>query len=355
MVVVREFPGRNDRFLEQLGEFCRSAGVELHVVPAGEPYAPHHIWLQDAVEFLTTAGATPEMAVALSANRDQAIDLVAHDRLLGPGVGTLRVGKYRKEFALGEGGCSWIDWYGNLEASPPTKAWPRGRVLYGVDPARGAQLNPEVVAFLAAQDEQSPLALDVGWLTIKHVDEMVTFLPSRGADGRPDGDFWVVVPDPIGGLALLEKLQAAGHGEAAMLGVYEPDVTVATLLDDQAWVAANRSLWSERIEPMTRVLLEGIGVGPERLKRLPVLFQPSGLPRTPNVVNCLVLPQPDGSAVVGMSDPDGPRVDGADAWQAEVRRLLADAAVEVSFLDDRQYHKWSGNVHCATNAVRVDR
>jgi protein-arginine deiminase len=354
-VVVREFPGRNDAFVAQLGDLCSSAGVDLHVVPAGPPYAPNHIWLQDAVEFLTTAGVQPAMAVALSANRDQAIDAVAQDRLLGPGLGALRVGSYRKKFALGEGGCSWIDWYGNLEASPPTKAWPLGRVLYGVDPNAGAQLNPEVVAFLAAQGEQPPLGLDVGWLTIKHVDEMVSFLPSRGEDGKPDGDFWVVVPDPVGGIALLEKLRAAGHGGATLLAVYEPDATVDSLLEDAAFVAANRALAAERIEPMTRVLLEGIGVGAERLKRLPVLFQASGLPRTPNVVNCLVLPQPDGRAKVGMSDPDGPKIDGADAWQAEVRRLLADAAVEVSFLDDRQYHKWSGNVHCATNAIRVDR
>ncbi|MGL4511650.1 MAG: protein-arginine deiminase family protein [Lacipirellulaceae bacterium] len=351
-VLVRAFPGRNDRFVEQLGELCSAADAKLHVVPAGEPYAPHHIWLQDAVEFCSTAGAAPPLCVALSANRDQAIDLVARDRLLGPGIGYLQVGAYREEFAKGEGGCSWIDWYGNLEASPPTKDYPTGRIFYGVDAERGAQLHPDVVAFFAAQGVQAPLGLDVGWLTIKHVDEMVTFLPSKGADGKPDGDYWVVVPDPTLGVELLERLREQGDGAAPMLGLFEPDETIESILSDDAFVATNRRMWSERIEPMTRVLLEGIGLPPSRLKRLPVLFQATGLPRTPNVVNCLVLPMADGTAKVGMAAPDGPRIDGADAWEAEVLRLLADAAVEVSFLDDRQYHKWSGNVHCATNAIR---
>lgn len=347
-VFVRELPGRNERFIEQLAICCRRVGVELHVVPAGEPYPENQVWLQDAVEFLERADGSG--TVALLGVRNQAVDDFAAHRLAG--VETLRVGEYREAFAngectAGEAADSWIDWFGNLEASPPTEAWPHGRVLYGVNPDTDGQLHPDVVAFFDEQGAQEPLALDVGWLTVRHVDELSSFLPAK------EGDFFVAVPDPTAALDVLEKTAARGHGGAAMLGPYEEGTTVASVLADTEFVAHNRRLWAERIEPMSRVLLEGIGAAPDRLRRLPVLFQPGGEARTPNVVNCLVLPgRDDAAGEVVMSDPCGPVVDGVDLLQADIRERIAGLHAELSFVDDRAYHKWSGNVHCATNAIR---
>ncbi|MEQ8847098.1 protein-arginine deiminase family protein [Botrimarina sp.] len=342
-VFVREFPGRNERLVEQLRELCDAVGAELHVVPAGEPYAYNHVWLQDATEFLERSDGSG--TVALAANRDRAIDAFAGDRL--EGVPVLRVGEHRPDYARGEGGVSWIDWYGNLEASPPTDAWPHGRVLYGFDPASGAQLHPEVVDFLTEQGLQAPLRVDVGWLQIKHVDEMVSFLPAKG------GGFYVAVPDPTAALDVLRGLAADGHGAAPLLGKYEAGATVAGVLADEPFVAENERLWAQRIEPAAKKLLSEIGVDADRLVRLPVLFHAGGAARTPNVVNALVLPGRDGApGVVAMSDPDGPVVGGHDALRAEVVRRLEGVDAAVRFVDDRQYHKWSGNVHCATNAIR---
>lgn len=342
-VFVREFPERNEKLIEQLKAICAQANVKLHVVPAGEPYAYNHIWMQDTVEFLERADGSG--TVALSANRNRPLDEFAKHRL--PGVESLRVGEYRKAFAEGEGGVSWIDWYGNLEASPPTDAWPNGRVLYGVDRERDAQLHPKVVGFLRQQGLQEPLPLDVGWLTIKHVDEMVSFLPAK------DGGFYVAIPNPLVAISLLKRLERNGHGDVPMLSHYEKDLSVASLLAEGEFVAANERLYLERIEPMATALLKEIGVGSDRLIGLPVLFQPSGLPRTPNVVNCLVLPcRGEVKGHVVMADPNGPKIDGIDAFQADVRKRLAGLQAEIHFVDDRQYHKWSGNVHCATNAIR---
>lgn len=345
-VFVREFPGRNDEFVEQLAAVCREAGAELHVVPAGEPYAYNHVWLQDCVEFLERADGSG--TIALCGNRNQPIDEFAKDRLTG--VQTLRVGQFRKEFAAGAGDDSWIDWYGNLEASPPTEAWPDGRVLYGVNPATGGRLHPEVVEFLAKQGRQEPLAIDVGWLTIRHVDEMSSFLPARG------GGFYVAVPNPLTAISLLKRLEREGHGATPMLAPFEEGATVAALLADDAFVTHNERLWLERIEPAAKTLLDGIGVPEERVIGLPVLFKDGGEARTPNVVNCLVLPGRGGApGHVAMSDPHGPVVGGEDQFQAEVRRRLADVDATIHFVDDRIYHKWSGNVHCATNAIRPIR
>ncbi len=348
IVFVRELPGRNGRFIERLGECCRGVGAELHVVPAGEPYPENQVWLQDAVEFLERADGSG--TVALLGVRHQAVDDFAKDRLTA--IDTLRIGAYREAFASGASttskpGDAWIDWFGNLEASPPTEKWPHGRVLYGVNPETGGQLHPDVVAFLAEQGLQEPLALDVSWLTVRHVDEMSAFLPAQ------DGGFFVAVPDPTAALSILEGAAGAGNGDAEMLRPYEEGTTVQSILADGDFVAFNRRLWEERIEPMSRVLLEGIGATPDRLRRLPVLFLPSGEARTPNVVNCLVLPGDDGAAgVVAMSDPCGPEIGGVDLFKADIEQRLEGLNARLAYLDDEPYHRWSGNVHCATNAIR---
>ncbi len=348
VVFVRELPGRNERFIEQLAACCREVGAEMHVVPAGEPYPENQVWLQDAVEFLERADGSG--TVALLGVRNQAVDDFAKDRLTG--IETLRIGAYREAFASGASttstpGDAWIDWFGNLEASPPTAAWPNGRVLYGVNPETGGQLHPEVVAFFTEQGAQAPLALDVGWLTVRHVDEMSSFLPAK------DDGFFVAVPDPTAAIELLESAAAQGHGDATMLAPYENGTTVQSILDDAEFVAFNHRLWTERIEPMSRVLLEGIGAEADQLRRLPVLFQPSGEARTPNVVNCLVLPGTAGEpGVVAMSEPCGPVIDGVDLFKADIEQRLTGLAARIAFLDDQPYHRWSGNVHCATNAIR---
>ena len=79
-------------------------------------------------------------------------------------------------------GTRWIDWYGNLEVSPPVKArngreFPFGRILTGVQ--KGLGMHPDVLAFLEAQRLQSPpLIVDTSWLAIGHVDEVVSFVPA---------------------------------------------------------------------------------------------------------------------------------------------------------------------------------
>ena len=101
------------------------------------------------------------------------------------------------------GGDSWADWYGNLEVSVPLPAHPSGRVIHGKNLLTGATFHPDVVAFLAAQGDQDPVWIDTSWLLIKHVDEIVAFLP--GADGRGA----ILVPDPEEGLRLAEPAAAA--------------------------------------------------------------------------------------------------------------------------------------------------
>ena len=142
-VFVRAYPGRNDAMVEDLERIVTRAGAQLHVVPGEAPYPAHHIWLQDAVEFgHAWTGQSDTPPFALPSNRGRDVDRFAETRLKEAGIDVLSVGQYRPAFAAGDGGDTWIDWYGNLEASPPSPGYPFGRIIYGVNPDTGAPTQP---------------------------------------------------------------------------------------------------------------------------------------------------------------------------------------------------------------------
>ncbi len=92
--------------------------------------------------------------------------------------------------------------------------YPVGRIVTSapvVSIPRWAHQSSEVYFWLTAQAAQTPLIeLDVSWLAVGHVDELVHFVPS---DKTALG-FTVVVPDPK---AALDELKGAPRG--ALLGL----------------------------------------------------------------------------------------------------------------------------------------
>jgi len=185
--------------------------------------------------------------------------------------------------------------------------------------------------------------LDTGWLLIKHVDEMIAFLPSKNP-GRP---FCVMVVSPEAMIGLLREWKAKGYGSASVLRRFQPDTTVASLLSNEKLLQHNIHLQHEKIDPNIALIKNELNLSEEEIIRIPALFSEHGSSIFPNMVNSAVL-----NDYLFIADPDGPLIDCVDLLQEEVKRLLSDVPVHLIFLDDTPYHKWSGNVHCATNIRR---
>lgn len=344
---VREFPGQNEAFLQSLEELVPKAGAELVVVPGGEPYLPSHIWLQDAMEIGYSEMPGQKMNVVLKANRNRSLDRYAQDKLLGPDFGWIQVGTYREGYGGGRGGNGWLDWYGNLEVTPPLPGYPLGRIYYGYNPEgpKEASLNPEIVGMLEAQGVQTPaVRLDTGWLLIKHADEIVSFLPS----GDPEHPYKVLVVDTEAIIALLEKWMSDGYGELPMLDLYSKKMTVSALLKNKILMDHNKTLQINRIEPNIDLLKQELDLREEDFIRVPSFFDKYGAAFIPNMVNSTVL-----NGHIFIVAPNGPVIDGKDQLEEEMCRLLSGLPLTPHFLDARIYHRWGGEVHCATNVRRV--
>ena len=341
-IFVRAYPGRNDEFLQKLEPIVRAAGASLHVLETEGNYPAHQIWLQDLMEIGYAETPQSQQSIVMPSNRQREIDQFGPQQLVGPDWGAIQVGEYRPSYASGMGKHSWLDWFGNLEVSPPTPHAPLGRIFYGQAGEPPIQLNPDIVAFIRAQELQPPFALDVSWLMIQHVDEMVSFVP----DARQALGFSVLVPDPVLAINVLEKVVEQGQQDTLML-THSDSRSVAATLADQKLLDWNRQIAEKHIQPNVDRLIHELNLDPSQIIGLPVLFREDGSALTPNMVNGLIV-----NGHVIMADPDGPVLDGVDVMQQTVRDLLQGSGTQVHFIDDRLYHRWGGDVHCATNAQR---
>lgn len=339
-------------FVLGLGPLVEAAGARLEIFE--DPSIPgHDIWMQDAVEIGYAAAGDRVMRVALHGNRGRELDALVAKRMLGRDFGVVKKGGSRGREA------QWIDWYGNLEVSPPVavagREFKHGRIYAGTQGERA--MHPEVISFLEAQGAQGPaLWLDTSWLVIGHVDEIVSWVPAKS--GRP---FRMLVPSPRLAVEILERAERDAPGGILNRGTKragdrpgEFERPVAAVLADRKLMEAQRAVQG-KIDAVRRTLQEGLGVADEDIVEIPVLFHSDGRwfpgrysAETVNMVNGLLL----GNDYI-VPDPRGPLVDGKDVLLQAVKDRLEPLGCRVLPLDGfHPYHRGGGEIHCGTNATR---
>ncbi|MCK7479505.1 MAG: protein-arginine deiminase domain-containing protein [Candidatus Moduliflexus flocculans] len=271
----------------------------------------------------------------------------------GPGLRRHQEGDFRGRQA------EWIDWYGNLEVSPPVtsngREFENGRFYAGTQTERA--MHPEVIEFLEAQAAQGPvLWLDTSWLVIGHVDETVSWVPSKV--GTP---FRMMIPSPRLAVEILKKAEQDAPGGILNRGTKrngdkpgEFERPVAAALRDKGLMAAQEYVQG-KIDAVRRTLQAELGVADADIIEIPVLFNSDSrwfpgryFSETVNMVNGLLL----GNDYI-VPDPRGPLVDGKDVLLQAVMDRLEPIGCRVVPLDCFDpYHRGGGEIHCGTNAAR---
>jgi protein-arginine deiminase len=341
-----------EAFVRDLEPLVASAGAGLEIVE--DPSIPEHdIWIQDAVEIGTASDGARLMHVALHGNRGRELDAVFAKKALGRDFGVVRKGDFRGKSA------QWIDWYGNLEVSPPLtvngRPFDHGRFYAGTQGERS--MHPEVIKFLEAQGAQGPvLWLDTSWLVIGHVDETVSWVPSR--IGTP---YRMMIPSPRLAVEILRQAEKNAPGGILNRGTAregdkpgEFERPVAEALGDAGLMAVQERV-QRKIDAVRRTLQGELGVADADVIEIPVLFNSSDawypgryFAETVNMVNGLLV-----GDVYIVPDPRGPLVGGKDVFLEAVKDRLEPLGCRVVPLDCfYPYHRWGGEIHCGTNAAR---
>ncbi len=314
----------NSAMLGEVGGLLKNWGVAFPTPHQAKSWL--EMWMQDSLEIgYTEIPGGGRQHVVLNGIRGA--DSFG-PTLLGPDVGVMTVGGNRGM----KGHDAWVDWYGNLEVTHPTREYPFGRIYYGCNTESGATLHPEVVTFLQSQILQDPFWVDTSWLAIKHVDEIFNVLPAR------DGNGVLIIAQPeLAAQVLEQKLDAFN------VTIQEK---LARTVHGGTYVIKGKTVQY----PGLRALL---GVPADRIVGLPVLFAPvevdasSGRPGAHNLwsnpVNSVFL---NGNLLVGSAHMPAP-------VKAEITKRMKDLGVrEVGFVNDQVYQDRWGNVHCSSNTLK---
>ncbi|MBC8140151.1 MAG: hypothetical protein H7Y38_01780 [Armatimonadetes bacterium] len=306
---------------------------------------PHDIWMQDTVEIGVCAvpdgRGVKQIPVPLTGLRalHNGIKTAPFDDAVRQHFAA--AARYVPvQAAASRPNTRWIDWFGNMEVSPPVPGFPHGRVLTGYQ--KDLRFHPDFLAFLEAQGLQvPPLFIDVSWLTIGHVDEIINFVPARGGKG-----FRALLPSPALAKSLLETAAKNGHGNAPVFAGTKEATTVTRLLSEVAESGETRVI-EKSLSETRRQLRAELALGDADIVTLPVLFK-DGLPVIPNAVNSLVI----GRDAIAPA-PLGAKVGGTDIFEKAIRDALVPLGCRVHFVDIWEpYHTRSGEIHCGTNTVR---
>lgn len=342
-----------ERFVNDLGPLVEEAGARLSSFE-NAALPEHDIWFQDATEIGYATDGARVMRVALQGNRGRELDGLFAKAFLGRNSAVVHPGDFRGKSA------EWIDWYGNLEVSPPLavgdRSYPRGRIYAGRQGVRA--MHPEVIAFLEAQGAQGPvLWLDTSWLVIGHVDETVSWVPSKAGNA-----YRMLLPSPRLALEILRRAEKDAPGcllnrgtkrEDSVKGDFA-DAPVAVVLNDGDLLAAQQFA-QKKIDGVRRTLQSELGVADADIIEIPVLFGTSPGrfagrfdALTVNMVNSLLV----GETLI-VPDPHGPLVGGRDVLLQAVKDRLEPLGCKIAVIDDfYPYHRYGGEVHCGTNATR---
>ncbi|MGF1492486.1 MAG: protein-arginine deiminase family protein [Microcoleaceae cyanobacterium] len=296
-------------------------------------------WMQDTAEIgyvqFPGQGQTQSYPVVLE-GKQQKSDKSYAKSLLSRDQGWFDIGQSRQLEPLNQS----LDSYSNLGVTPPLPGYPMGRVYYGK--AEGETLHPDVVAFLKAQKVQgTPVEIDTSWLLIRHVDEIINFVPSQ------TGEPLMLVASPEDGVQVLEDIANQGYGMAELNRGLSTETTVQSALNNQLLIQHNLDLQQKKVDPLVRKLKQEFGLKDEQIVRVPLLFGYTGYSWWPNLINAIYL-----NRRLLAPNPKGPLVDGRDYLQEEFKRRLAIADAEITFLNDDYYQDLKGNLQTGTNTVR---
>lgn len=232
----------NLAFRTALGAVALADGVTVNLAdpenatPTGVPYLDVNTWrddpdsplandddrwLRDTIVSGHTAwpgnnGAVEEKQVFMKTFRLRPLQNWVYETLLSASVGVTYPAAGSRNDHLNDGNSG-----GNIGVTPPVKKTTNagtteylyGRIYYGDNVY--SRVNFSTRAFFDAQNMQAAIALDTDWLSVGHVDEMMTFVP-YAAGANAFKKWKLLIASPKAAYDLMTTNQGA-HGAAKVM------------------------------------------------------------------------------------------------------------------------------------------
>ncbi len=347
--VSRLLNGVNKEFIEELRKVVGKANAQLDIIPF--EFHQNDRWMQDEIEIGYTQAPGHLMYVVFDSPRDRGLIDFPKRKLLGIDFGYVtRKSRYS---------ATKLDSFGNLEVSPPVTVkgvhYPFGRLIFGgtrkeiiSEPRRMLKVLRD---FLYAQKIQAPFEIFSDWLSVGHIDEFMTFVPTPTSKG-----FKLLLASPDQFYNILKRLREQGHAQVLLrqgkrFSNRRADISVSDILNDEKLTDHNHR-FQEYINWNREILKQELDLNEEDIIELPALFEVDRDGRaetfSPNMVNMIVLKQH-----LGIPKPFGPKIDNQCQFEAYVKGVLEPLGLVCHFIDDWEpYFLGGGEIHCGTNTRR---
>lgn len=304
------------------------------------------LWMQDVVEFGSNGGkSTPAVLGLLNQGNGVSGD-VAHYFEKSCSMENMTDSKIYLDEP--DGASSG----GNIEALP-------GGVI-----ATGSEIESGLEKFLERNSAQQLTKVDLSWLSVGHIDEIISLIPAQNECG-----FALLTPSTQMGLALLDQMPdetilepTSGFNEIEP-SPEKPNGCLSTLPDIQLGSAltagdtrqcdefktVNAQL-DQRIDSAIKKITSAIENKSLCKKvpviKLPILFRPDEDAKyrdiNPNPINSLVLNDT-------IFIPEQPN----KYFKEAIEKQLEPTKIKIKFVNVNNYHFLGGHSHCASNAVRT--
>ncbi|MBW3085251.1 hypothetical protein KEM60_01448 [Austwickia sp. TVS 96-490-7B] len=219
-----------------------------------------------------------------------------------------------------------------------------------------------LVTLLTAQYGVAPLEVDTGFLSVGHVDEIMSVIPAKNSRG------WkLAVADPRGGINLIKKAIADGHGSAPLFAGEKQAQTLEQVLKDPMVMLSNNKAVPAMDKNIAR-LKDKLGLSDDDIVKIPVFYRTEfedpeegksgvGAPLgaasfIPNAVNGIVMG--DDTAIIPFQY--GPEVgkDKKNIFGDAVKAAYTAAGLRITTVVDKNvYYVGGGDIHCGTNTFRA--
>jgi protein-arginine deiminase len=327
-------------------------GSRFVAVP--QPY-DEDVWMQDEFEFAhAISGSGRTVDIVIDSIRDRGLDDYAEYSLMNANTGVA---------VFGSGVASSEDSFGNLETTPPLRAYgtdyPLGRVYWGDGGGASREPHPDLIDALERSAVQAPFAVDTSWLCVGHVDEFMSFVPDPSA---PKG-FRLVFTNTDLGMDLIDSVPRSmplpryagyqtGHGYAS----------AGEIQADRSLRAYNDDLQDLVLRPILDKLRSELDLDAADILEVPAVFEPvygcgdlAGA-LVPGMVNFAVFTGSRNERTkVFIPDPFF-RADiysQRDDVFIDAFNQLLPPSLDLYYVDDWDtYHLMQGEVHCGSNTRR---
>ena len=380
IVYLANIPGmrNNDRFRKEIGKILDIENYECQTIK-NNSISMYHRWMQDIFKFAYCTDGEKIQYIILKGPH-----FSAHSFENG---NISYIYDFFKDYPLYDFFFETdknLDGLGNVQVIPPIyPSYPLGRIIYGISrPHQHNQLTNikqndisyNLSTFLESQEIQKPIQVNTGWLSVGHVDEILSYVP----DSQHKYGFRILIASPRKFLQLISKLDKNTiifdnvdnyyifdeitteirkrfdqkyEDQNIYHCVYKTQLGVDEIIN---WSELNESNeeYQYQLDEIRLHLMKELDLDFDDFYEIPIYYWPRSISKLarsiiPNMINNLFL-----KTFMIVAKPYGPIIQGNDLFETYFKSQIPED-IKVNFVKNwDSYYLLEGDINCGTNTKR---